>query len=287
MSTIIENGYRRRVRSLSDLASFLDTFRQRAEETFRGIYDEALARRSALLIDSVSVGVAPSWLGDPRSRTPLIDAYRSIQEEYTETKLPGGSITRRIAGSDVRLSVTPSTISESDFECALTVIPDGRWAYFLLHAEDVAYQEILEGMPGVTEYAWWDNTDHPANIPSSQWQRREQAWEKILGGRAPARRGWMLEVVGPLLPHPSQLAEVLPHVPSFDRRLSNVVDHAAIQRFLEERTDAKHSTELWAWLVLQPHLDRFERHTREGRRRGTAFLVMRYLRECLFVSSID
>lgn len=55
--------------------------------------------------------------------------------------------------------------------------------------------------PLVSEYQYWNNADQPCEISRSQWQRRAETWDRVLGLDTSATRGFIINLheIGPSL----------------------------------------------------------------------------------------
>lgn len=85
-----------------------------------------------------------------------------------------------------------------DFEVSLTLFPTDVPGECLAipFAENPQMMEKLASFPGMTDYAYWNNTDQPEGISDEEWAARGQAWGQALGEEGiPALAGFTITLV--------------------------------------------------------------------------------------------
>lgn len=85
---------------------------------------------------------------------------------------------------------------DTDFK--LTIFPyDGR-LLGIVYCEHDAWIKAWFKMPGIREYAYWNNTDKPKNVTKKAWAAREKAWNHVLPGVGiPAMEGFSIDISDP------------------------------------------------------------------------------------------
>lgn len=76
----------------------------------------------------------------------------------------------------------PAGTNHGPLDWAVTVT-EGRddTTLLIVHAANDAYREALLTLPGIEDYAYWNNSDQPDGISDEQWAARRDDWERALG----------------------------------------------------------------------------------------------------------
>ena len=196
MSTKIYNGYRIPCMSLAELHSFMQdlTFRVRAEA--RVIYTQWIARQATSVVDAITLG-------------------------YAEKTYRHGILVESVWDTNKLLEDNSHPLS---LDFSVVIIPIPKKILCLVYTTEHRLREIWDSMPGVEEYAYWDNTDRPDELTEGQWRRRAHNWGLALPGYEPSNvYGMTIECISQGMGnfhHLPSTNELLPHVPSIrDRTL--------------------------------------------------------------------
>lgn len=63
-----------------------------------------------------------------------------------------------------------------DFTFSLSLYPGDTWTLMFYVCEAKNIEEALEEIPGVEEYAYWGNADHPSKVKETEWGTRREDW---------------------------------------------------------------------------------------------------------------
>jgi len=215
MSTKIFNGYALGFSAMTpiwEIDLWAQQLRSRIGHVERQLRAKLFASTTATLIDRVCLLEASEHL------LPLVNEMTgatSLSEHQSQYRV----IIDHIAGREQKIRTTQQRDPLYDFECNVQVLhASGRNLLLaMLFTEQAAFRIIWRRMPGVREYAYWNNTDPPAYLTKEQWQRRERDWDKALGDEGiPSLRGFNIEcqhVYG----HPA-MEDILGAMPTFAAR---------------------------------------------------------------------
>lgn len=89
-----------------------------------------------------------------------------------------------------------------DTEFSLTFFPDGDRFLGIAYTEHQHWFEQWLAQPGVSEYAYWNNTDRPRHVTEADWQLRKESWDRVLGAQIVCMAGFSIEVAPPQGPYP-------------------------------------------------------------------------------------
>jgi hypothetical protein len=126
---------------------------------------------------------------------------------------------------------------DCDVELGLYMLPRSGKIIGIAYEERVGALEHLLSVPGVEEFAYFNNTDRPDELSAREWSRRARIWTQVLRDTESARFSmrWQPE---PLLPR-----DMKPFIPSLDERAkkaaANYVTHTQLQKDwpIEHRDD--------------------------------------------------
>ena len=88
----------------------------------------------------------------------------------------------------------------TDFE--LVFFPDGERFLGIGYTEHRPWFDYWLAQPGVSDYAYWSNSDAPDDVPQEEWEQRASDWNRVLGYGIPAMKGFTLQVTDPNGPMP-------------------------------------------------------------------------------------
>lgn len=114
--------------------------------------------------------------------------------------------------------------------------------YFNQHG----WNEKLLEMPWVKEYGYWDNTDQPDDMSDADWEQRKIDWDDALGSEhfsgIPAAAGFTAQLHPPYI-MPCHAKDVLPHIPSAEERVNNLLHKFAHKEFVALRSSGSFAGE--------------------------------------------
>ena len=86
--------------------------------------------------------------------------------------------------------------SEADFDVSIVVIPIHDKTLAMPYADHDVLYKLLTNRPEITEYAYWNNTDHPEDISDDEWEHRKVDWDEALPNIGiPKNNGMVLHIV--------------------------------------------------------------------------------------------
>lgn len=159
MSTKIHHGWRAEgdVNALDvaeHAAELLLPLRRRADA-------RTLAESAAERFDNaVCNGTAPS-------AAPAFDAYKEFTKEQSELD------------PNLRLH------DPNRFELRVRRDPDTGDLAILVDTENADFLDAFAAVDGVYRYPYWNNTDRPDGVTSSEWDERRDFWDRVLSYRFP------------------------------------------------------------------------------------------------------
>lgn len=160
MSTVIDNAVRFSPGiSLSDAIKWCMSLRTEIQQIMYQKDAQELLSAAVRVYDQKMLEKL-SWASDVRvndSKSAFLAAYRILDEEHREEAKAYG---KRV----------PSIV----------VLPHGRSVYAIVYAPKA--EELIEKyiQAGVwRDFSYWNNTDRPDELTSSQWARRKKVWDEI------------------------------------------------------------------------------------------------------------
>ena len=218
MSTKIFNGYRIETDSLQGLQDFVQDYRKKARPRAVAFAASQIMWNLASKIDDAVMD------GEPYE--PFIEhgVYAEFCDFESKVSKALGSLQRDVF---------------HDLECNLSLVPDtaNGYIYVLIYAEQRFYHNLLEKMPGIEPFPYWDNTDGPDELSEAQWKARGKTWERILDGFKPsADVGFTAQIFREL--SLMKTASLRKAAPSFERRVNAKATHVVqTQRYRELTKD--------------------------------------------------
>lgn len=94
--------------------------------------------------------------------------------------------------------------SMPDFGAEVVWFPDTIHTQLLIpFFHQRAYDAILDAMPGVSEYAYWNNSDKPEHVTDEEWDDRASVWNAVLpGAGVPSECGYSIRLLPEGIPMP-------------------------------------------------------------------------------------
>lgn len=212
MSTKIHNGFKLKGIKTLDKAFFLmPELRKTIQAAVLQRTAKLLAERACFIYDEATMK------GETLGLPALAVARRAIDEDLMES----GKQRRRCyydLGFDVSLAITTDK----------TVIG-------MVFCEDRDIRKLFFEHESVEEYAYYDNTDEPDDMPVKEWRKRRGHWNEVLGASSvPAETMFNIRFVQEYtLPYPDrELVES--NIISFEKRLHHVAERITMDKACEK-----------------------------------------------------
>lgn len=110
----------------------------------------------------------------------------------------------------------------ADFEFTLCLFPVEGRLLALTYAEQKDFLEVWNRQPWRRDFAYWNNTDAPEEVPADEWAERERLWGLVFheGASTPAECGYSFTLL-PLDGHFlfASNDEVEQHLPNLESRV--------------------------------------------------------------------
>lgn len=213
MSIKLYNLYRMKCDSLMESRLFLESFREQAKLLAKKLVAITLAETTILTIDRRACGFDQEYVCGVNNQTFTVDEtkspianYRNLfQDKFLESCVPYASRSWPF-----------------DVQCSLTCIPhtDGR-LYIMISSTYREYEKLLESFPGVEEFRYWNNSDHPDEISDAEWEYRRDTLDMIMPSGIPSNHGWTTDVVRDIDIARCDVDEAIKYCPSFKARVSD------------------------------------------------------------------
>lgn len=171
MSTKIYNGFKIDTTEPAKLLELVRAFRPWVGEQQMAVYEEWCA-----LVNKVRARGKdhPEYYAD--CFWPWIDARKEIKK--TGLRNP---------------------VVDTDFE--VTFLPFDGAMYGITYVERSKWHKEWLKQPGVSEFAYWNNTDQPDHITDADWEQRRVIWDELLpGAGVPSLNGFTIAIADPLGP---------------------------------------------------------------------------------------
>lgn len=115
---------------------------------------------------------------------------------------------------------------EVDHEFEVCLFPDGVTTLMTVHCEHRELLNVIDEMPDVQNYSYWDNTDPPEGITDAEWGVRHDRWEHVLGRRwCPADRGLTFKFTDTYMLRLPEITDVMTCIPGMDERIMREAMH--------------------------------------------------------------
>ena len=91
---------------------------------------------------------------------------------------------------------------DTDFQ--LVFFPDGDRFLGIAFTEHHRWFRHWLRQTAVSEYRYWNSADKPSSVSRKEWDRRAEAWDRVLGMEPPSTRGFVIdlhEIGGPFPQH--------------------------------------------------------------------------------------
>lgn len=140
----------------------------------------------------------------------MVDKFRPFVQQkgkemlgnYIKSMTQSGKVTNASAyikwmdvQSEIRRTKIRNPAFDTDFE--LIFFPDGNRMLGIMYCEHPNWCREWLAQPKVSEYAYWNNTDRPANLSAEEWDARGEAWDRVLAHHIPSMNGFSICVQDP------------------------------------------------------------------------------------------
>lgn len=219
MSTKIHSGFRFPTDDLVHAHRVANAFGVEVADVVRKEAARWLATRCAEIIDSERVGRAVGEPVDSAVLSPLDAAWQELLER-------GGEVDR-----------TGLRDPGVDFGFALWLLPDSEGGQVLgvYETELAALRERWLDLPDVEPYAYWNNTDPEEGVPEAEWERRREAWDRVIGADGRLADVGMRVVCAPTIPPAPTAEAVVAHVEPVRERAGRIARGRVLRARVAER----------------------------------------------------
>jgi hypothetical protein len=122
-----------------------------------------------------------------------------------------------------------------DFEFAVSLMPFEGQVYGIAYTEQREWHSLWMAKPFIVDFAYWDNTDPPEDLPDEEWQERDRAWDSIFKSAimsAPSMAGFTAECThDTLMPDTENVVAALP---AFEDRVTRWAKKEAANKLLQK-----------------------------------------------------
>lgn len=226
MSTKLFHGYKIQSMSLKELDRWANDLRDRIQCTERQLRTRLLARLAVDLIDRVVLAESLEDLSPHITRM-------SGGDKANFKNSPALLAFLEMMNHEKEIKRTQHRDPEYDFDCTVQILPIRRALLALLFTEQDAYRRVWRRMPGVREYAYWNNIDRPEGLSRAAWERRSRNWDEAMGpSGVPAQRGFTITCHGDL---GFQRSEAVSRaVPSWRRRVLRQTRRVVLDQWMKK-----------------------------------------------------
>lgn len=211
MSIKIYEGRRVRMKTLAEARTFAEAFRAGALEIQDRLVRTAVAACAARHIDGRTCGLVLSDDDGTDYASPNFGPH-DAPISYSRDLLRKRMKAHRASGRrDVGF----------DFDAELCLIAHKGQAYLMLFAEDPEFLKLLDSLPGVEEYGYWDNVDRPDGVSAPAWARRGRNWDAAIPSGIPGAHGLTIRLECDPFPFPGP-EDVAAAAPDFKERAAGL-----------------------------------------------------------------
>lgn len=157
-----------------------------------------------------------------------------------------GAVAEDLTNASKRMGRSPYDFG---FSLCLGLTPS-RKVIGICYTDRPALWDAFLGMPGISEYMYYNNSDRPENMSLKRWKTREKDWDDVLGYDVPAQRMLTYTVIPDYtLPIPNE--NTVCNITEYDKRLRSLARDVTMEqckdiqfdtpseylRFIRESTD--------------------------------------------------
>jgi hypothetical protein len=191
MSTKIYNGFKFADPDLSVIHSHIMDWRKELRSLHQRAANAFVAEIAINIFDSERMRP-----GSQAGKTPLMDAITMLWDRQSE------------------LRKTQRRDPLVDFEFTISLMPFEGQVYGIVYTEQREWQSLWMGKPFILDFAYWDNTDPPEELPDDEWEERGRVWGEIFDDAimsAPSMAGFNADCThDTLMPDTENVVAVLP-----------------------------------------------------------------------------
>ena len=233
MSTKIYDGIRFREADLAALHAAMMALRPGIRAVQAEMENKLIANLATSAIDDAAAK-------STNAEAPAFNAWTEVEERRRKIKTTG----RR----------DPAV----DFDLSLMVLPFEGKIYGLVFTDCKDVEEFVMAAPWIEPWPYWDNTDADESVTDEEWTERGKTWTAIFAQdphQIPAGCGFSIEMNNISLP--PAIKNILPHVPSMEKRLRRVATNAARNEHAKAIMDgtAKNEDPLTVFRIVQNWLE--------------------------------
>lgn len=221
MSTRIYNGYVLPSMTLNQLSEFNKDLTRQVRSKVDELVAIAAGDLIASYIDDWTMRFHFKKVTEdelPSTRSVLSEAYDFLRKRHREIMLEDANDPRY------------------DFGFSVVYLPMKKKILAMLFTSQDELKDIWLKMKGVSEYAYYNNSDQPDGITDKQWEKRGKDWDSVLEefNYVPSAAGFITEpidknyILGPL-----DMNSVIAKIPLINRRLSDSTDIVCFDRWYE------------------------------------------------------
>lgn len=240
MSTKVYNGFRIGGLSMTQLHNLVGEFRQKATYSAETMLAQFVAQRLADVVDGAMV----------EGKALPENVYRTILNEVRERQIKVEQTMRRDPAVDFSFNLSFTPMEEGDI-------------LGIFYTEKSELANLWRSMPGIEDYAYWNNSDKPDGVTEEQWDERGRRWEDAVGSSPVSMKSFTADVV------PSQFwyvegleAKVAQIFPSEQARLTSMAQAAVVSQIMAQAADTDEAYTLYSmmgrWLRSPLGVERVE-----------------------------
>lgn len=215
MSTKIYNGFRFQTNNLWRIFEAIEEFREEIAPQAQHRMRDRLAELCVGWMDRRLVGLKTP--DDPTNRA-LQMGWMKLVDRIQEVEQAG------------------KRDPEIDFAFQLNIYPVQGTILGIYHSEQDWMAEKWTQQAIVESYPYWNNTDPPKDVSEQEWNHRRQLWNQALDrieeGRPAGLQAECVDTRG--IADPSEVEELVEHVPTLDARLEKVAKERLLQNMMQQ-----------------------------------------------------
>lgn len=212
MSTKIHNGFVFNTTDLMEIYEHINEFRKQLQPL---VYDKTVqyfAEECTTLYDMRS-------LSGEKIHGIFSEVYQNFKLKQDEVR--------------VKMVRDPSV----DFQFSITIIPTADKFYGLFYTEQSDFADMWADSDMVSEYVYYNNTDHPDGITEEEWDARGDMWDSLLNpfGDIPAEAGFTFSVIPEHTTDVPKIKDVVSNVTSITDRTAIRAKDNMFKRFCKDK----------------------------------------------------
>lgn len=232
MDVVINNGYILPALSLKELHSFAQEYRKKIRLLSKQLIIERLGNMCMGYIDFVSLPENKRIFFTEMNRQLFLEKDALNHSAYFTAYSKMQEMEQRIINEKIRKP-------EYDYLCDVIFFPNEDHILAMLFAEQRAYINAFEDMPGVRPYPYWNNQEQPDDISKKAWRERGKHWEDAVGYTGiPSLEGFSVSCYTQLpFINPNDVHDYIQERFNMDVRTNNYASKLVILRKFRELAD--------------------------------------------------